>query len=421
MKVVHIINSDIRGGAPRAALGICRALRENGVDSQMLVQRKFGSDSFVYSVSEGFLDRQLTNLRMLADIIQMDLLTKKANGRFSFASVGMDISESRIIQQADILHLHWINEGFLSLSSLKKLSDLGKPVVWTLHDMWAFTGGCHYSSGCTRFKNTCNNCPYLKYPSDEDSSTRRQNEKLKVYQALSPHIVTCSRWLAGEAYSSKLMNSLKVSVVPNAIDTCVYKPCSSEEARQKLGLPKDKILILFTALNTNEERKGFKELKATLRILIDRFPLIKNTAELLVLGTSSPEELSDLPISVNPLGRIYGDERIAECYNAADVFVAPSLEDNLPNTVMEALSCGIPAAAFNIGGMPDMIEHKLNGYLAAPYSAEDLAAGIHFLVEDKVRMQEFRNSARKKVLENFTPSKVALRYTEIYNSQLNKT
>ncbi|MGE5363774.1 MAG: glycosyltransferase family 4 protein [Bacteroidota bacterium] len=416
MKITHIINSDIRGGAPRAALGICNALRDLGEDSRMLVQRKFGDNDSVASVSDGFVRQQMTNARMLADIIQMKLYTREDKGRFSFGTIGTDISRHPLIRSSDVIHLHWINEGYISLKGLEYIALLNKPVVWTLHDMWTFTGGCHYSAGCKKYQKTCHECPFLKTPSENDFSAKLQNRKRKLIGRLNPYVVTCSRWLGEEARKSYIMSDLRITSIPNAINTGVYKPSDKTAARKKLNLPLEKTLILFTALNASEERKGFPQLKETLKILIDRYPAIKDSAELMVLGTSDPGTLSDLPVRVNPLGRLYGDELIAACYNAADIFVAPSLEDNLPNTVMEALACGVPAAAFNIGGMPDMIEHNSNGFLASPYSASDLAGGIYSIVSDRQRLTSFAANAREKVLNSFTPEAVASRYLELYKS-----
>lgn len=418
MKITHIINSDIRGGAPRAALGISNALRQQGEDSRMLVQRKFGDNDSVASVSDGFVRRQMTNARMLADIIQMKLYTREEKGRFSFGTIGTDITRHPIIASTDIIHLHWINEGYISLNGLEHIAQLNKPVVWTLHDMWTFTGGCHYTAGCKKYQERCHNCPFLKSPSDNDFSTRLQNRKRELIGRLNPYIVTCSRWLGEEARRSYIMKDLRITSIPNAINTGVYRPSDKTAARKKLNLPLEKILILFTALNASEERKGFPQLKETLKLLIDRYPVIKDSAELMVLGTSDSGTLSDLPVRVNPLGRLYGDELIATCYNAADIFVAPSLEDNLPNTVMEALACGVPAAAFNIGGMPDMIENNSNGYLAPAYSASELADGIYSIVTDRHKLTSFGANAREKVMNSFTPGIVASRYLELYKSLL---
>jgi glycosyltransferase involved in cell wall biosynthesis len=418
MKVVHIINADTRGGAPKAAYSLHKALLSAGIDSRMLVQRKFSNDDKVRSYNSSFVQTQLTNSRMLLDIIQMKLFTKEERGRFSFASIGKDISENPNVKEADVLHLHWINEGYLSLKSLKKLAGLGKPIVWTLHDMWAFTGGCHYSSGCKLYEDICCNCPYLKNPSSKDLSTRLQQKKSEVYNELKPHFITCSNWLAKTAKSSSLLKDYNVTAIPNPIDVDVYKPLDKKAIRKKLGLSENKKYILFGTLNINEERKGFKKLVDALNILFARQENLKADTELLIYGTASGDETKMLPAKVNSFGRIADTQHLVECYNAADVFVAPSLEDNLPNTVMESLACGVPVVAFNIGGMPDMIEHNLNGYLAEPFSTDDFAEGIKLLLNDQQNRKKLSAQAREKVLGNYQPFIVAARYQNIYNKML---
>ncbi|RJP71279.1 MAG: glycosyltransferase [Ignavibacteriales bacterium] len=418
MKVVHIINADTRGGAPKAAYSLHKALLSSGIDSRMLVQRKFSNDDKVSSYNSSFVQTQLTNSRMLLDIIQMKLFSKEERGRFSFASIGKDISDNPIIKEADIFHLHWINEGYLSLKSLQQLAKLGKPVVWTLHDMWAFTGGCHYSSGCKKYEDVCCNCPYLKNPSSKDFSTRLQQKKSEVYNELKPHFITCSNWLAKTAKASSLLKDYNAAAIPNPIDVDVYKPLDKKAVRKKLGLSENKKYILFGTLNVNEERKGFKKLVEALNILFTRQENLKADTELLIYGTASGDETKTLPAKVNSFGRITDTQHLVECYNAADVFVAPSLEDNLPNTVMESLACGIPVVTFNIGGMPDMIEHNLNGYLAEPFSTDDFAEGIKLLLNDEQNQKKLSAQAREKVLGNYQPFIVAARYQSIYNKLL---
>lgn len=416
MKVVHIINADTRGGAPKAAYSLHKALLSIGVDSGMLVQRKFSDDDKVNSYNSNFFQTQLTNSRMLLDIFQMKLFTKEDKGRFSFASIGKDISDHQIIKEADVLHLHWINEGYLSINSLLQLAKLGKPIIWTLHDMWAFTGGCHYSAGCKLYESLCRNCPYLKRPSLNDSSTSLQQKKADLYKELKPTFVTCSNWLARVAKSSSLLKEYSVTAIPNPIDINVYKPLDKKLIKQKLGLSENKKYILFGTLNLNEERKGFKKLVEALNHLFTNHQEIKEDTELLIYGTASEEEIKMLPAKVNSFGRITDVQNLVECYNAADVFVAPSLEDNLPNTVMESLTCGVPVVAFNIGGMPDMIEHKTNGYLAKPFSSVDIANGISFVIDDMATQINLPIQAREKVVSNFTFQIIAEKYKRAYNS-----
>jgi glycosyltransferase involved in cell wall biosynthesis len=421
MKVVHIINADTRGGAPKAAFAINQALNSIGIVSHLLVQRKFSRDESVFSINNNFIDKQKTNFRMLLDLIQMRLFTKTEKGRFSFGSIGTDISSHTLVLNADIIHLHWINEGYISLKSLFKLSELKKPVVWTLHDMWAFTGGCHYSAGCLKYEKSCGNCPYLNSSSENDYSIKNWKEKDELYHKLNPTIVTPSNWMCSVAKKSSLLNQFSINVIPNPIDTSIYRPNEKSSSRKKLNLPENKTLILFGSLNVKEERKGFKQLVNAIKELTKNNPGIKDKAELLIYGTAAAEELKLLPLKVNSLGRITDEYTLVDCYNSADIFVAPSIEDNLPNTVMESLSCGIPVTAFNIGGMPDMIEHQKNGYLAKPFSVEDLAEGIFWCTNDKEINNNAGKMGREKVVDNYSFNKVGGIYNSLYKKLINHT
>ena len=251
MKVVHIVNSDIRGGASKAAFALNKALVNIGVDSKMLVQRKSSNNDNVFSISNSFLDKQKTNSRIFFDLVQMKIFTKTKKGRFSFGNIGTDLTKDALIKRADLIHLHWINEGYISLKSLSKLSKLKKPIVWTLHDMWAFTGGCHYSSGCIRYLDSCGLCPYLIFTNRKDSSYKIFKEKKKLYNQLKITYLTCSEWLANVAKGTPLLKDRKVIPIHNTLDINIYKPLHKNYIREKLNLPKDKFYILFVALSTD--------------------------------------------------------------------------------------------------------------------------------------------------------------------------
>ncbi len=420
MNVIHVCNSDIKGGAAQAAFRINNALVNSVVNSEMLVQQKISKSEFSKSIVNSGTEKYLTYSRIAADLFQMKLFTKEEKGRFSFWNLGTDISKNKLIQNADVIHLHWINEGFLSSKSFYEISKLNKPVVWTLHDMWAFTGGCHYSSGCENFKTNCGNCPYLKFQNENDFSRKIWNKKNEIYPHLNLTIVTCSNWLAEIAKSSSLLRNHKITAIPNPINQNSFHPIEKISARKESNLPFDKKLILFGTMNLKDERKGFSYLKKSLEILKDKLKLNSSGYEIVIFGRAPEDLIKELPFKVNFLGRLSETSKINLCYNAADVFVAPSLEDNLPNTVMESLACGTPVVAFNIGGMPDMIDHKSNGYLANNISADELAEGIFWILEDENRLAKFRENSREKVLTNFTPEIVGNQYKELYEEVLKK-
>lgn len=420
MKIVHIVTADIIGGAPKAAFALNKALQEIGINSKMLVQRKFGQDTDVFSISNTSLKKQKTNARILTDLMQMKMFTKTKEGRFSFGSIGTDITNNKLIRNSDIIHLHWINEGFLSIKSVLQLSKLNKPVVWTLHDMWGFTGGCHYSMGCKRFIDSCGDCPYLFLKSKNDSSKKLLYKKNSAYSKLNLSFITCSEWLAGVAKTSFLLNDKSVTPIHNTLDIDIYKPLDQKQVRRSLGFPVDKFLILFVAFSTTEKRKGFEYLKKSLILLTEKYPEISSNTELLILGRFSLEQLEGISLKVNTLGRINNDSGVAEYYNAADIFLLPSLEDNLPNTVLESLSCGTPVVAFNIGGIPEMIDHLKSGYLSDEKSVKSFTDGIRWAFKERKNFVEFKANGRKKVLDFFNPQKIANEHWKLYQDLIDK-
>lgn len=415
MKVVHINIDDTKGGASIACQAINKAVRSIGVDSTVLVQKKFNSKNDSSEFVHGLLQKILYQLRFALDYFSILFLTVKKRGRFSFPFWGVDVTKHPLVKKADIIHLHWINGGFFSLKTFKKLAKLNKPVVWTLHDMWTFTGGCHYSGGCDKYLTQCKSCPSLKYPGERDLSSKIFLEKIKAYKNLNLEIVTCSRWLAGCAKKSKILNERNINAIPNPIDINIFKTLDKKICRKKFSLPEEKFLILFGTMNLREERKGFNYLLDGLIYLNKEYPDLRTKIEIVTFGSFDNKQKIEIPFKTNFLGRINDLEKLVQCYNTADVFIAPSLEDNLPNTVMESLACGIPVVAFNIGGMPDMIEHKVNGYLADSVSASQLGGGILWMIEQlKHGMEYLKTNAREKVIKNFTPEIIAKKYLDIY-------
>ena len=310
-----------------------------------------------------------------------------------------------LVRQADVLHLHWTNFGFLSLRGLEKLLRLGKPVVWTLHDQWAFTGGCHYSRGCERFKTHCRHCPFLRQPGERDLSARIFEKKRRIFENAPLTIVACSEWLAGEARQSALLGGFPIQTIPNPIDTTVWQPTDRLAARHTLGLPLDKKLVLFGAGNLRDERKGFRFLVEALRGL--------NGAELVVFGKNDPEALAGLPFPVHNLGVISTERGLMAAYNAADVLVVPSLEDNLPNTIVEALACGTPVVGFATGGIPEMILPQKTGWLAPPRDSAALAEGLRWALFAE-NPEARRAAARAFALENYAEALVEEQYRRVY-------
>ena len=416
MRVLHLSSSDINGGAARAAFSVHKALSGSEIESRMLVQQKLSDDPNTYSFVNDIISKSKFSFRFFIDYFTIKLLTNESRGRFSFPYWGTDLSKHPLVKQADIIQLHWINQGFLSLKNLEQLFALDKPVVWTMHDMWAFTGGCHYNSDCFNFTKVCKDCPNLKFPGDSDFSHRIFENKLALFQKYKINVVTSSNWLASEVRKSTLLKNQNISVIPTPINVDVFKPLDKNLARKKLSLPFNKFIVLFGTMNLNDERKGFSQLQNSLILFYEKYPELREKVELLVFGKSEDENLKKIPFRINNIGRISSNTELTYAYNAADIFVAPSLQDNLPNTVMESLSCGIPAVVFNTGGMPDIVDHKLNGYLASPFLVEDLTEGIKWYFEEFSTGKSYVNKARKKVLNSFAPERITSQYKTYYNS-----
>ncbi len=418
MKVTLINTSDAGGGAPAACMRLLKALVGQNVDAVLLVQYKKTADDNVQGVANSFVTRLKARINFLRERIPFILLHEKDKSvRFAFstANAGTSIKNEFLVADADILHLHWTNSGFLSIADLKELVDTGKPIVWTLHDMWAFTGGCHYSGTCDHFMRECGNCPFLRDAGENDISHRGWLRKAALFKdAKNITFVTCSKWLAGVAKQSSLIKNLRIEAIPNPIDITIFSPQDKAAARQKRGIDADAKIILFGAANINDKRKGITYLVDALNILKTSHPQREKT-EVVIFGKNKHFDVSRLPFKVHELNLISSQTELAEIYSMADVFVTPSLEDNLPNTVMEALACGTPVVAFNTGGIPEMIDHQQNGYLAQFKSADDMAKGLHEMLNTGGSLSA---SARQKVLDNYTNEKVAQQYINVYQSIL---
>jgi len=421
IKALHINTSDIQGGAARAAFRLNKALNKLNVNSEMFVQSKTGDDINVKSVAETKIQKAFAKIRPYYEMLFLELYKNRQKAPFSVARTGVDICKNKYVKEADLINLHWINAGFLSLKSIKKLNQLNKPIVWTLHDMWPFTGGCHYSGGCTKYKAKCGQCPILNSCKDRDLTRRIWGKKNKYYKYLNLTIVTCSTWLAQCAKDSSLFNDLRIEVIPNSVDTNVFKPIKKEIARDILNLPQNKYLVSFGAASaTSDKRKGFYYLNEALGKIKKDYPQIKDDIELLVFGASYSEDINKLSIKTNFLGRLNDDHSLALCYSAADMFVGPSLEEAFGLTYTEAMACSTPCVAFDYSGPKDIINHKQNGYLAEYKSVDDIAQGICWMLEDKKRLIDMGKKARQKVLDNYTYDIVGNKYLKLYKELLDE-
>lgn len=414
-KILSVNFSDSSGGAARAAYRIHKAVNKAGVNNRMLVKQKTLNDDTVLSIEEFDKKNFFTYAgRFVVKKIKNQLQHRSWNRYPDKEDVFLSDLRSESIHGAfqkidfDILHLHWINLHFLNLNQLKTLSQ---PIIWTLHDCWPFTGICHYFYDCTRYKQSCGCCPHLASNNEKDLSHKVWRKKKEIFSKLNIHVVCPSNWLAQAARESTIFKQFPVSVIPNPLDTDFFVPDNKVDACKALNISPDKRYILYGAMNAiKDKRKGFEELKSCLQYYEKQYDT--KDIEVLIFGSNEKAQLELSHISTTDLGML-NDQQLRSAYSASTVMVTPSLSENLSNIIMESLACGTPVVAFNIGGNSDMIDHKLNGYLAKAKDIEDLAQGINYCLTNNVD-NNLSEAARTKVLKYFKAGVVGRLYTELY-------
>lgn len=414
MKIILVNANDISGGAAIAVYRLLKGLQQSGVEAEMLVQSKKSDDYSVIGPQTKW-QKAFGKLRPIIDSIPVRFNKQRKKIIFSPAILPDNIFKKIQDINPDIVHLHWIAGGFIKIESLAKMK---KPIVWTLHDSWAFTGGCHVPFECKKYIKNCGCCPTLNSNKKKDLSYKILQRKRKSWKNLDLTIVTPSSWLGECAKKSSLFYKTQVEVIPNGIDLSRFKPIDKNIARDILCLPKDKKLILFGAMSAiNDQNKGFYLLKQSFK----KFQLIGNkNIEFVIFGSSKPRNEENLGFKTHYLGRLNDEMSLALVYSTADVFIVPSIQENLPNTIMESLACGTPVVAFNVGGISDMIDHKRNGYFAKPFDTIDLAYGIKWVLEDNTRLKELSKNARTKAINKFDVIKIAEKYKKLYEDILKR-
>ena len=417
MKVVMVNKSDIQGGAARAAYRLHTGLRTIGVDSRMVVDDKISDDPSIYG-SEGKINKLWSKVRPFIDGLPLKFYDWQKTS-FHPARIGRNIVRDELVKQADIINLHWIAGGLLSIKGISRLAQLGKPIVWTLHDMWAFTGGCHYSVDCEKYIDSCGSCPQLNSNKDNDITRRIWRRKKRAYKNLDLTIVTPSKWLAECAKRSSLFLNLEVQVIPHGLNTGTFKPIDKLTARSILNLPENKKIILFGAMGVTTNRlKGFQYLKEAISKLKKMKVVNKDELCFVIFGASHSKDIEKIPFEARFLGRLHDDFSLALTYSAADVLVGPSLQEAFGQIYSESMSCRTPCVAFDYGGPKDIIDHKINGYLAEYKNSKSLAGGIKWILEDENRAFKLGESARKKAVETYSLETQAKKYTKLYEELL---
>ncbi len=428
-----IVNtSSSAGGAAVAARRLMKALVHNGTEATMLVRDGYSEDSVDGRVRV-LPWPWLTRWHFLWErFVVFAHLGFKRDHLFDIDAgiSGTDITRLREFREADVIHLHWINQGMLSLSDLRKVTTSGKPVVWTMHDAWPSTALCHLTLGCRQFSSQCRHCQYLSdadivgntgTPADSHRDnawlTRVWKRKQRLMQEGDITFVACSRWLEGEAKASALLCRQHIVSIPNCIDTRLFCPGDKLASRRQEGLPEDQKLVLFVCQRVTNAYKGMNFLIEACRRLADNHPGMVGEVSVALLGGHADELASQLPFPTIAVGYVSDERRMARIYRAADVFVLPSLSENLPNTIMEAMACGVPCLGFRVGGIPEEIDHRKTGYVARYRDGEDLARGLRWILYEADR-DKLAAECVRKVEQNYSQAAVAVKYTEVYQQAM---
>ncbi|HEX7367377.1 MAG TPA: glycosyltransferase [Pelobium sp.] len=419
MRVIHLNTYDGNGGAGRASYRLNNALKKAGVHSDLFTYIKLGNRSDIQALYPKFLDKFFATLRILAERYLPRFYEKDLKIPFSLSFFGKDIHKHAALINADIIHLHWVNHGFLNPADLAKLSALKKPIFWTMHDSNTFTGGCHVRFDCQNYINQCGFCPLLKDAEEDDISHKTWKRKKQAYDEMNIKFISPSKWLAAAANQSGLLKGEKIYNIANTLETDVFKPSDRLLAKESLGLSADSFVLLSGFMPSKKDaHKGTSYLIDAINLWLTRNPQLATKVSLMVFGNRDNQLPPPFKIPVKFLGTVADDAVLANAYAAADAFLTTSLEDNLPNTVMESLACGTPVISFETGGIPDMVDHQKNGYLAKYKDAEDFMEGLNWIYNHNDSAALSKN-ARDKVMQHFSEAVIAKRHLELYQGILN--
>ena len=420
MRIVIINKSDSTGGAAVVSRRLMEALRLEGIDARMLVCEKLTDSPYVDLVaSPGLIKRKFISERL--KIFLANGLNRKTLFKIDTGEVGLPLWNHPLVKEADAILLNWINQGMLSLEGVRKILNLGKPVVWTMHDMWCMTGICHHAGECLHFEKECGYCPLLgSKASQMDLSNKIWKRKNNLY---SPHLlkktafVAVSRWLKGRAIESTLLREKRVEVIPNAFESC--------SGMNKRHGDNGKIRILFGAARLDDPIKGLDILRETSGILANEHSDLSKNLEIAFFGNvKNPEALEGFSLPVIRLGVLKGEESVARAYLESDILVSASSYETLPGTLVEAQAYGCIPVSFNQGGQSDITEHKKTGYIATYdndklVSARNLAEGIIWacgIIADAKRHDDIIKIMKDSVKKKFSYTQVARQYLSLINN-----
>lgn len=382
IKVVQLQYSSESTG--RAVLRLHRAFLSNGIDSTIISLKQGLNDDEKIIQKKG----KISKLKTLADRkLQFWLMRNnlKEFGAFSYPVLGTDVSQMKEVQNADCIYIHWALGGFLNLSNFEKLAKLGKPILFFMHDMWNITGGCHHSFTCEKFKSHCFDCQVFPKHKIKDFSFKGFAKKLDLYSKYNNlYFISPSKWLYECAKQSALTKDKPIFHIPNILEDIFFKPFDKTIAKRNLNLNPNEVVIAFGATSIDSPYKGWDYLLKALKTLALEVDFKK--ISVVIFGSGYKKDIAnEIPFHTMFTGYLRDEYSPMLVYNAADVFIAPSIADNLPTTVLESLSCGTPVVGFDVGGIPDMIKHKKNGYIAKYKDASDIVEGIKFCINNKIK------------------------------------
>ncbi len=438
MKIAILNKSDSTGGAAVVTLRLAEALRAKGHDVTMIVTEKLTSHPWVKQAGTP-VQRAFPFVKERLSVWMHNRFDRESLFKIDPASSGLDLASMPEVREADAILVNWVNQGMLSLRGMRRLLGLGKPVVWTMHDMWCFTGICHHSGTCTRYLRQCGHCPLLKdAASGQDLSRMIWHRKEELYPCDgSLAFVAVSRWLAEKARHSSLLYDLPVKVIPNAFeldkngetvsDTAQALVKRLDDIRKESGTAgvsgenQKSIMVAFGAARLDDPIKGLPILRKAFQIISHKHPELASGIRLVAFGTlKNPHALDDMAVPVVHLGRVPADD-IPEIYRRCDVVVSTSHYETLPGTLVEGQAWGAVPVAFDHGGQSDIIDHRRNGYLARWSEDHDegaarIAEGIVWAASADVDKEMMRNDVRHR----FDAGMIADRYVELIQSMRKK-
>jgi len=413
MRILIVNTNEKTGGAAVAARRLTEALNNNGVKARMLVMEKQTDALFVVARHQ-WLRSQCCFLWERMVIWACNLFSRRNLFKVSIANTGTDITRLREFQEADIIHLHWINQGFLSLAALRKILDAGKPVVWTMHDMWPITAICHHAYECNRYQTACHHCPFLRLPANNDLSARVFRRKQQLLSGHRVQFVAVSHWLAQRATASALTGSQPLEVIANSIPLARFAMINRIDARSTLHVTA-RYVVCFGAARIDDDIKGLPYLLQALQLLVDRGVATRDELHLLLFGGIKNEGvLQQVPVAYTYLGYINDPHQMSLVYSASDCVVSSSLYETFGQTLIEAAACGCTPVAFAGSGQADIISHRQNGFLADYLSADSLADGIAWALKANLNPAVLRTH----VLSHYGESIIAQKYIKLYERLL---